>query len=73
MRLPIFGSKANIIERTDETQSMKGFLQMKDQEFYYSAKVFGNQAFGVLNAQQHKYVLDPVASMFMHHQNQDQT
>lgn len=46
---------------------------MKDQEFYYSAKVFGNQAFGVLNAQQHKYVLDPVASMFMHQQNQDQT
>jgi len=38
---------------------------MKDKEFYTSSRVFGSQVFGVTNAQQHKYVLDPVASLVM--------
>ena len=65
VRLPVFGRKVNPIERTDESISRKGFLLMKDQEFYTSTRVFGNQVFGVSNAHQHKYVLDPVASMVM--------
>lgn len=43
---------------------------MKDKEFYTSTRVFGSQVFGVTNAQEHKYVLDPVASLVMAHQQQ---
>ena len=38
---------------------------MKDKEFYTSARVFGSNVFGVTNAQQHKYVLDPLANLLM--------
>ena len=68
MRLPVFGQKIQPIERTDETISRKGFLQMKDQEFYRSSRVYGTQLFGVSSAQIHKYVLDPLAALVMQQQ-----
>ena len=40
---------------------------MKDREFISSTRVFGNQDFGFTSAQHHKYVLDPVASLVMQH------
>jgi hypothetical protein len=68
VRLPVFGSSIKPVERTDENVSRKGFLLMKDKEFYTSTRVFGSQVFGVTNAQEHKYVLDPVASLVMQQQ-----
>ena len=65
MRLPVFGASVKPIVRTEESISRKGFLLMKDKEFYTSSGVFGREVFGVRNAQEHKYVLDPVASLVM--------
>ena len=67
VRLPIFGRSVKPIERTDESMSRKGYHMMKDREFISSTRVFGNQDFGFTNAQHHKYVLDPVASLVMQH------
>ena len=62
VRLPVFGRKENIIERTEDSISKKGYLHMKDSEFFQSARILG----GGLNLNtnhplNHKYVLDPLA------------
>ena len=46
VRLPVFGQSINLIERNDETISRKGFLAMKDQEFFKSPRIYGTQIFG---------------------------
>lgn len=65
MRLPVFGQSAKLIERNDETTSRKGYLSMKDQEFYTSQKGIVNSYFGIPNIPNHKYVLDPAATLAM--------
>ena len=45
--------------------SRKGFLKMKDAEFYRSPRVYGTQLFGGSQVHLHKYVLDPLASLVM--------
>ena len=41
---------------------------MKDKEFLASGNVYGTQIFGVSQAQLARYVLDPLASLVMQHQ-----
>lgn len=41
VRIPIFGRKANIIERTPESTSKKSYLLMKDSEFYTNQRILG--------------------------------
>lgn len=72
VRMPVFGRSVKPIERTEESISRKGYLLMKDSEFYTSSRVFTNQVFGVSNALQHKYVLDPVAFVVISQQENAQ-
>lgn len=57
VRLPIFGRKANIMERTEDNTSKKNYLLMKDGEFYANPRLLGQA--GYTNPGNHKYVLDP--------------
>ena len=57
VRIPIFGRKANIMERTEENVSKKNYLLMKDGEFYANPRLLGQAGFS--NPANHKYVLDP--------------
>lgn len=57
VRLPIFGRKANIMERTDDNVSKKNYLLMKDGEFYANPRLLGQAGYN--NPANHKYVLDP--------------
>ena len=57
VRLPVFGLKANIMQRTEENISKKNYLLMKDGEFYTNSRLLGQQ--GYSNFANHKYVLDP--------------
>ena len=41
---------------------------MKDKEFLASSNVYGTQIFGVSQAQLARYVLDPLSSLVMQHQ-----
>ena len=72
VRMPVFGRSVKPIERTEESISRKGYLLMKDSEIYTSSRVFTNQVFGVSNALQHKYVLDPVAFVVISQQENAQ-
>lgn len=56
VRIPIFGRKANIIERTPESISKKSYLLMKDSEFYTNQRILGQT--GYTNLANHRYVLD---------------
>jgi hypothetical protein len=56
VRIPVFGKKANIIERTPASISKKGYLLMKDSEFYTNPRIM--TANGFRNLANHRYVLD---------------
>ena len=57
VRLPVFGKKATIMERTDENISKKNYLMMKDGEFYTNFRLLGRE--GYTNYVNHKYRIDP--------------
>ena len=56
VRIPVFGKKANIIERTPESISKKGYLLMKDSEFYTNPRIMTSNGFR--NLANHRYILD---------------
>ena len=66
VRLPVFGQSAALVERTKESVTNKGYLEMKDKEFYtaQNSNLYGNPYFG-MHATAHKYVLDPVATLVL--------
>lgn len=66
VRLPVFGRRENLIERTKDSISKKGYLLMKDSEFLSSQRILGNQNLPIVQQSiNHKYVLDPAHSIVL--------
>ena len=57
--MPILGVKHQIHERNKETLSRKGFIQMKDTDFYSSRRLNEPYVSNLMNESLQKYVLDP--------------
>ena len=66
VRLPVFGRSEPIIERTKESISNKGYLLMKDSEFYTNSRILApGQNLNINQGIAHKYILDPTHSLVM--------
>ena len=66
VRLPVFGKKAPILERTDENMTREGFRAVKEAEHLaWSDAARGALGLHTNLAVSYKYVLDPVTSLVM--------